>query len=118
MCRCGRGWRPTSRTCSNSMTTTGRAASSFCFFFQGEDGIRYLTVTGVQTCALPIFGFYARDALVFVRSQDALARVRVVEVDPSPELRLHDNLQRAQALEVAELSARQGHLDRDRKSVV
>src|SRR2546430_517412 len=24
------------------------------FFFQGEDGIRDLTVTGVQTCALPI----------------------------------------------------------------
>src|SRR2546430_12247037 len=23
-------------------------------FVQGEDGIRYLTVTGVQTCALPI----------------------------------------------------------------
>src|SRR5688572_13582586 len=26
------------------------------FFFQAEDGIRDLTVTGVQTCALPIFG--------------------------------------------------------------
>src|SRR5207248_7376908 len=25
------------------------------FFFQAEDGIRYRTVTGVQTCALPIF---------------------------------------------------------------
>src|SRR5256886_3477019 len=25
------------------------------FFFQAEDGIRYLTVTGVQTCALPIW---------------------------------------------------------------
>src|SRR5256886_4219116 len=24
------------------------------YFFQAEDGIRYLTVTGVQTCALPI----------------------------------------------------------------
>src|SRR2546430_8642540 len=31
----------------------------FCsfFFFQAEDGIRDLTVTGVQTCALPIFSF-------------------------------------------------------------
>src|SRR2546430_6441667 len=30
--------------------------SVFClfFFFQAEDGIRDLTVTGVQTCALPI----------------------------------------------------------------
>src|SRR2546430_86423 len=26
----------------------------FLFFFQAEDGIRDLTVTGVQTCALPI----------------------------------------------------------------
>src|SRR5207245_3800228 len=26
-----------------------------CFFFQAEDGIRDATVTGVQTCALPIF---------------------------------------------------------------
>src|SRR2546430_16084592 len=25
------------------------------FFFQAEDGIRDLTVTGVQTCALPIW---------------------------------------------------------------
>src|SRR2546430_10600918 len=36
--------------------TTWRAATlalSF-FFFQAEDGIRDLTVTGVQTCALPI----------------------------------------------------------------
>src|SRR6266496_5210083 len=28
----------------------------FCFFFQAEDGIRDLYVTGVQTCALPISG--------------------------------------------------------------
>jgi len=27
---------------------------SFFFFFQAEDGIRDLIVTGVQTCALPI----------------------------------------------------------------
>src|SRR2546427_6485710 len=27
----------------------------FFFFFQAEDGIRDLTVTGVQTCALPIW---------------------------------------------------------------
>src|SRR5438874_3562903 len=27
----------------------------FFFFFQAEDGIRDLYVTGVQTCALPIF---------------------------------------------------------------
>src|SRR5688572_25829265 len=27
---------------------------AYGFFFQAEDGIRDLTVTGVQTCALPI----------------------------------------------------------------
>src|SRR5256886_5720170 len=33
----------------------GRYACGICiFFFQAEDGIRDLTVTGVQTCALPI----------------------------------------------------------------
>src|SRR5256886_5450222 len=31
-----------------------RPYSAHVFFFQAEDGIRDLTVTGVQTCALPI----------------------------------------------------------------
>src|SRR5688572_31674384 len=31
-----------------------RQRSCCGFFFQAEDGIRALTVTGVQTCALPI----------------------------------------------------------------
>src|SRR6266850_4180497 len=30
---------------------------SFIFFFQAEDGIRDYKVTGVQTCALPIYLF-------------------------------------------------------------
>src|SRR5256886_12908144 len=33
------------------------------FFFQAEDGIRDLTVTGVQTCALPISGEGATNIL-------------------------------------------------------
>src|SRR6266568_7506280 len=35
----------------------------FFFFFQAEDGIRDGTVTGVQTCALPIYGptFHPQD---------------------------------------------------------
>src|SRR2546430_10400289 len=37
---------------------------SLCFFFQAEDGIRDLTVTGVQTCALPIY----------LRAEHAVAR--------------------------------------------
>src|SRR5436189_3365433 len=31
----------------------------FFFFFQAEDGIRDTSVTGVQTCALPIYGLRA-----------------------------------------------------------
>src|SRR2546422_5754462 len=35
-----------------------RALLAFVFFFfQAEDGIRDVAVTGVQTCALPIFDF-------------------------------------------------------------
>src|SRR6266478_7135513 len=33
------------------------------FFFQAEDGIRDLTVTGVQTCALPISAVEASKAV-------------------------------------------------------
>jgi len=32
-----------------------RAIFKVLFFFQAEDGIRYTSVTGVQTCALPIY---------------------------------------------------------------
>src|SRR5688572_31758916 len=36
----------------------------FFFFFQAEDGIRDLTVTGVQTCALPISIKLSRESLI------------------------------------------------------
>src|SRR2546430_3907343 len=38
----------------NVGTSTLYSYSGLFFFFQAEDGIRDLTVTGVQTCALPI----------------------------------------------------------------
>src|SRR5256886_9317927 len=40
------------------------ASSSAFFFFQAEDGIRDLTVTGVQTCALPISGINRRSRAI------------------------------------------------------
>src|SRR5256885_9650189 len=43
------------------------------FFFQAEDGIRDYKVTGVQTCALPIFARI--DAL------DHLQRARIAELE-------------------------------------
>src|SRR5256886_11705934 len=52
---------PRAATCSqldaaNTMVlATSVLRTFFLFFFQAEDGIRDLTVTGVQTCALPIY---------------------------------------------------------------
>src|SRR6266446_7086478 len=43
----------------------------FFFFFQAEDGIRDYKVTGVQTCALPIF---ARPILRLVEGTRAIAQ--------------------------------------------
>src|SRR2546430_3869445 len=37
------------------------------FFFQAEDGIRDLTVTGVQTCALPIYTPHTVSEEILVR---------------------------------------------------
>src|SRR5688572_33310219 len=46
----------------------------FFFFFQAEDGIRDLTVTGVQTCALPISQFDSVGPFA-----EGLARVKIGE---------------------------------------
>src|SRR2546430_9678306 len=43
-----------SRRKSACRRSHGVSVLCLCFFFQAEDGIRDLTVTGVQTCALPI----------------------------------------------------------------
>src|SRR2546422_6952048 len=39
---------------STSATRRSLLSSAIFFFFQAEDGIRDVAVTGVQTCALPI----------------------------------------------------------------
>src|SRR5438445_3670772 len=48
--------------------THSDAPSPFRFFFQAEDGIRDIGVTGVQTCALPILvlPLWRRDVVVHV----------------------------------------------------
>src|SRR6266576_3120168 len=54
----------------------------FFFFFQAEDGIRYLYVTGVKTCALPISPLQSRATLRIVR-REARAKVgRCATSDP------------------------------------
>src|SRR2546430_12484163 len=58
------------------------------FFFQAEDGIRYLTVTGVQTCALPISGLMillgvgrSDSSAVVGRMAERCANLRIFEDD-------------------------------------
>src|SRR2546429_5615193 len=67
----GAGWTCDIRACTDSFNSTctwsfGERAGYLCaaccslFFFQAEDGIRDVAVTGVQTCALPISDFLCR----------------------------------------------------------
>src|SRR5256886_4415570 len=61
-----------------------------CFFFQAEDGIRDLTVTGVQTCALPIWWplQMAReldDAILSLRTNELELGLWVVKTAGNPD---------------------------------
>src|SRR2546430_3327357 len=73
--------------------TTYVSLCLFFFFFQAEDGIRDLTVTGVQTCALPISfsdALLAASPLVGV-DHDAHRGEHAVEVElPFLQLVRHD----------------------------
>src|SRR5256886_10253113 len=60
-------------SCENSVTCFAKVCLSFCFFFQAEDGIRDLTVTGVQTCALPILTDLGFDVTQAASGNQALA---------------------------------------------
>src|SRR6478752_4686382 len=63
------GWN--CRGCGRFMAAGSEPARLHrCFFFQAEDGIRDVAVTGVQTCDLPIWGGAPRRA----------SRVRVLAV--------------------------------------
>src|SRR5206468_8081316 len=57
----------------------------FFFFFQAEDGIRDLIVTGVQTCALPIS--YPGAGLAPHSRLDHTASVRVSRRERNPPAR-------------------------------
>src|SRR5438067_5851400 len=62
----------------------------FFFFFQAEDGIRDRNVTGVQTCALPIFREILKRPDVRAASR-ALAEAAAVAV-PTPYILWSDEL--------------------------
>src|SRR2546430_17078016 len=67
------------------MTTTRSSSSFYFFFFQAEDGIRDLTVTGVQTCALPIYLSLTRtsdaDGILWAKEVEDYQRFGVIVTD-------------------------------------
>src|SRR5437762_3755116 len=68
---------------TSSRRAKSRSSAWPSLFFPAEDGIRDTSVTGVQTCALPIFvgaveadqGRAARDALVQARPAPLVVRL-------------------------------------------
>src|SRR3989440_2082218 len=92
------------------MTSAGIAVFRF-FFFQAEDGIRDLIVTGVQTCALPIS---SPEVLVRVEGEDVALRP-IAGTRPRGATETQDR-QIAEEL-VADPKERAEHVI-DRKSVV
>src|SRR6266567_3972040 len=81
----------------------------FFFFFQAEDGIRDLTVTGVQTCALPISPH-----------QDGVAAPQWSDVEPIAERAVRELLgmrAREGAALAAELAGRLGALETGARAI-
>src|SRR5688572_21424512 len=76
------------------------------FFFQAEDGIRDLTVTGVQTCALPIL---ARLALMDAQSR-GFATSFVVVSDNDLHFQRFDDVYRKVMTELGTASCPRGAL--------
>src|SRR5438094_3378796 len=74
----------------------------YLFFFQAEDGIRDRTVTGVQTCALPIYLGRDLTAKIVIRQQ---RQDRMGE-------RVHADVDRGKACEARELLEAHGTLCR------
>src|SRR6266498_6091933 len=66
-----------------------RFVSVFFFFFQAEDGIRDADVTGVQTCALPIWPGtrIPRPHRITIRFGEPLDFQRYVGMDGAPVIR-------------------------------
>src|SRR2546428_3510838 len=62
------------------------------FFFQAEDGIRDLIVTGVQTCALPISSASGFDMVVMFPSRFSLGYVKSTDNRREPASTRDDSM--------------------------
>src|SRR5256886_17370492 len=85
------------------LASSRRTHASFCF--QAEDGIRDLTVTGVQTCALPILLMFYHGLIAFDHVQHRLWIVRNVFTAGHGSLRAkYDEIGRASCRERVQIS--------------
>src|SRR3989449_4729791 len=82
----------------------------FFFFFQAEDGIRDVAVTGVQTCALPIWVPLLRHQ--HAGPAEAVGQRHVVELLAGPDLQVLGQL----GLGNQQPGGRADHVEQDRKS--
>src|SRR3712207_6911145 len=89
--------------------------SDCIFFFQAEDGIRDIGVTGVQTCALPIYEQRVERAGHRLTFLSAGMTYRMVETSMS---RARQPLSAARAAEGISQYIELTCTDQDRKSVV
>src|SRR2546427_8884040 len=83
------------------------------FFFQAEDGIRDLTVTGVQTCALPISLSLAGMAL----AASLFTALPAMAQNATPKVQIKTSMGDI-VLELNEAKAPKTVANLDRKSVV
>src|SRR5690606_39960073 len=58
----------------------------FSFFFQAEDGIRDFHVTGVQTCALPIFDVNSAAVNHYGYTREEFLSMTVMDIRPLEEI--------------------------------
>src|SRR2546428_6728492 len=74
----------------------------FFFFFQAEDGIRDLIVTGVQTCALPISLAQRESAVAKAQADQERVLAETLSLAKQAESQRDLEVKRAQFLERSE----------------
>src|SRR3989441_5799694 len=85
--------------------------SEFIFFFQAEDGIRDKLVTGVQTCALPI---YQRNYELFIEAGFAPAQaIQIMTANGAKILGVTQTLGTVETGKLADLVVLHGDLTAD-----
>src|SRR5256886_1888036 len=102
-CKCVRHFHLTlpSSLCLVSFLSNCGPMILLFFFFQAEDGIRDLTVTGVQTCALPICGLRRRMGVMTGDRFERLLREAAQDYHRPPETPREELWRRIAALREA-----------------